>query len=77
MAAAKSEVCQKDVYYLFITILLTSFQSINVRNDKIDVKHLEIWIEITMVSSLLLNTRLMPLILCYCVVMYAGKLFLL
>ena len=51
MAAAKSEVCQKGVYYMFITILLTSFQSINVRNGKTDVKNLEIGIEITMVSS--------------------------
>ena len=40
---------KKSVYYLIIAILLTSFQSINVRNDKIDVKHLEIGIEITVV----------------------------
>ena len=49
MAAAKFELCQKSVYYMIIAILLTNLQSINVRNDKIDVKHLEIAIEITAV----------------------------
>lgn len=49
---------KNSVYYLFIAILLTSFQSISERNDKIDVKHLDIayGIEITAIYRIRLVT---------------------